>query len=217
MNDKTEKYLPHDSIQYLDKKKYVNIWGDKLPHWFQENKTVFATFRLADSLPQEKKNELLDELLKMREEIKRTGIIEARENHNWRIMQKMEQWLNNGFGGCCLSDPTIRKIVEDAIHYYDGKLYILHSFVVMPNHVHVLLSPLGIMPIVDSLGKVKSYTANIINKKLNRIGKLWQHGIFDRIIRNAEDFTAKWNYIIQNPRNLSKETYTLYIRQKENM
>ena len=64
MNDKTEKYLPHDSIQYLDKKKYVNIWGDKLPHWFQENKTVFATFRLADSLPQEKKNELLDELLK---------------------------------------------------------------------------------------------------------------------------------------------------------
>ena len=34
MNEETERYLPYDSIQYLDKKKHVEIWGSKLPHWF---------------------------------------------------------------------------------------------------------------------------------------------------------------------------------------
>ena len=43
-----------DNIQFLNKKEFVHIYGKRLPHWFQENKTVFVTFRLADSLPQEK-------------------------------------------------------------------------------------------------------------------------------------------------------------------
>jgi hypothetical protein len=85
-----EKYSPHDSIQYLNKKKHVDIWGKKLPHWFQENKTVFATFRLADSLPQEKQDELRDELKRMHDEAEKLGDAIARDNHNWRIMQKME-------------------------------------------------------------------------------------------------------------------------------
>ena len=207
-----EKYCPHDSIQYLNKKKYVDIWGKKLPHWFQENKTVFATFRLADSLPQEKQDELRDELKRMHDEAEKLGDAIARDNHNWRIMQKMEQWLNSGYGSCCMSDSAIRKVVADAIHFYDGKLYVLHSFVVMPNHVHLLLTPLGGLPVVDSLGKVKGYTAIVINKLLGNDGNLWQHGIFDRIIRSAADFDAKWNYIIQNPQCLPHDSYTLYLR-----
>lgn len=211
MNEETKKYIPHDSVQFLDKLKHVDIWGDKLPHWFQENKTVFATFRLADSLPLNRIEELRDEFLVKKEESDKLGDRMARENYYWRMMQKMEQWLNEGHGSC-LSVHTIRAVVAEALHYYDGRLYVLHSYVIMPNHVHVLLSPLGETPIVDSLGKVKSYTANVINKKLERNGKLWQHGIFDRIIRDASDFSAKWDYIIQNPGNLPKGCFTLYTR-----
>lgn len=213
MNEETERYLPYDSIQYLDKKKHIEIWGSKLLHWFQENKTVFATFRLADSLPKERLEELHDELLKMNNEAIVIGDALARDNYNWRLMQKIEKWLNNGYGCCSLSNTEIRKVVSDALLFYDGVLYVLHSFVVMPNHVHVLLSPLGTQSVLDSLGKVKSYTANIINKKLDVKGQVWQHGIFDRIIRSAEDFIAKWNYIIQNPVNLPQDSYTLYVRK----
>ena len=88
----------------------------------------------------------------------------------------------------------------------------LHSFVVMPNHVHLLLTPLGGLPVVDSLGKVKGYTAIVINKLLGNEGKLWQHGIFDRIIRSAADFDAKWNYIIQNPQHLPHDSHTSHLR-----
>ena len=207
-----ETYLPHDSIQFLDKKKHVDIWGGKLPHWFQENKTVFATFRLADSLPQEKIEELRDEFLKLKDEVEIIGNRRANENHNWRLMLKMEKCLNAGYGSCCLAEKGIREVVAEALFFYDGRLYVLHSFVIMPNHVHVLLSPLGDMPVLDSLGRVKSYTANVINSKLASVGKLWQHGIFDRIIRDAADFYAKWNYIIQNPANLPNDSYTLYTR-----
>ena len=92
MNEETERYLPYDSIQYLDKKKHIEIWGSKLLHWFQENKTVFATFRLADSLPKERLEELHDELLKMNNEAIVIGDALARDNYNWRLMQKIEKW-----------------------------------------------------------------------------------------------------------------------------
>lgn len=212
MNDETERYLPYDSIQYLNKRKHVEIWGGKLPHWFQENKTVFATFRLSDSLPQDKLEVLHEERLKMQQDAAVIGADTARENYNWRIMQKMEKWLNNGYGNCCLADSSIREIVSDSLFFYDGKQYVLHSFVIMPNHVHILLTPLGTIPVLNSLGKVKSYTANIINNKLEKKGQVWQHGIFDRLIRSADDFTAKWNYILQNPINLPQDSYTLYLR-----
>ena len=205
-----EKYIPYDSIQYLNKKKYIDIWGHKLPHWFQENKTVFATFRLADSLPKERIEELRDDIKRMREEMGAENSLDARL---WQMMEKVESWLNKGYGSCCLSDCSIRKVVSDALHHYDGKLYTLHSFIIMPNHVHVLLSPLGNQPVLNSLGKVKSYTAKIINGMTGQTGRVWQHGIFDRIIRDAFDFTAKWDYIADNPKKLPKDTFTYYVRK----
>lgn len=205
-----EKYIPYDSIQYLNKKKYIDIWGHKLPHWFQENKTVFATFRLADSLPKERIEELRDDIKRMREEM---GAENSRDARLWQMMEKVESWLNKGYGSCCLSDCSIRKVVSDALHHYDGKLYTLHSFIIMPNHVHVLLSPLDNQPVLNSLGKVKSYTAKIINGMTGQTGRVWQHGIFDRIIRDACDFTAKWDYIADNPKKLPKYTFTYYVRK----
>lgn len=205
-----EKYIPYDSIQYLNKKKYIDIWGHKLPHWFQENKTVFATFRLADSLPKERIEELRDDIKKMKDGREND---ECRDARIWKILEKMESWLNNGYGSCCLSDYSLRKVVADALHHYDGKLYTLHSFVIMPNHVHVLLSPLGNMPVLNSLGKVKSYTAKEINRRKGQTGRVWQHGIFDRLIRDACDFTAKWDYIADNPKKLPKDTFTYYMRK----
>ena len=42
-----------------------------------------------------------------------------------------------------LKDPANAKIVADALRHFDGERYEMASFVVMPNHVHVLFRPLG--------------------------------------------------------------------------
>ena len=75
--------------------------------------------------------------------------------------------------------------------------------VVMPDHVHMMLTPLG-----DEEGEVatheimqaiKSTSAHRINKYLGRRGRLWQEESFDRAMREVEDVRAKIEYILGNP------------------
>lgn len=90
-------------------------------------------------------------------------------------------------------------IVANALKYFDNKQYILDEWVVMPNHVHVLVAPLNEHRISDILHSWKSYTANEINKRENRSGKLWMHESYDHIVRNEESIKSIRHYINQNP------------------
>ena len=203
-----DTFASQDIIRFLDKKKFVYIWGTKLPHWFQENKAVFITFRLADSLPQTKINELLDMKMKM------LGNNSNDDNtlYNEEVVKRMEEWIDAGYGNCILKNPDIRRIVAESIHFFDGKHYALHSYVIMPNHVHILLSPLGGTPVLDYVGEIKRFTSVRINKMLGKVGKVWQKGIFDRLVRDSIEFERYWNYIVENPRYLSVDFYTLYTK-----
>ena len=209
------KNIPHDSIQYLEKKKFVHIWGKKLPHWFQEHKTVFVTFRLADSLPQEKIEELI--------ELKRNMLLyeslsssdEVHKEYNLEVARRIERWIDLGHGSCVLANQEIRKTVADAIFFQDEDKYVVYAFVVMPNHVHILMSPLINIPVVDIIGKIKGFTAKKINKALHTTGTVWQSGIFDRIVRDNNNFEQYMDYIYNNPRNPPPTSYTLYLRAEK--
>ncbi len=101
-----------------------------------------------------------------------------------------------------------RQIVLDACLFFDPGRYTLWTAVVMPDHAHLLLQPAenedGKWHSLSSiLHSIKSFTANKINKHLERSGHVWQVESFDRIIRNDNDFFEKWNYIRNNP--LKKE------------
>lgn len=202
---------PNIVPSYLEKKEYVNIrYIHKMPHWFQEGKTQFVTFRLADSLPQTKLAEL--------SAIKETWLKEhpepwneqIRTEYNNLIREKVDKWLDAGYGCCALKRPDLRAIVTKAFSFFEGDRYALHALVVMPNHVHVLLTPIGDNDVIKSIGSIKSFTASQINKLLKTNGRFWQRDCFDRIIRSADDFQAKLNYIIHNPDTLPPDTFTLY-------
>ena len=102
-----------DNIQFLNKKEFVYIYGKRLPHWFQENKTVFITFRLADSLPQEK----LDELKKMQREAaikKWMGRTDGKSSKlSLETARQIERWIDAGHGSCILADKRVQTIVSD--------------------------------------------------------------------------------------------------------
>lgn len=201
---------------YLEKKEYVNIkYTHKMPHWFQEGKTQFVTFRLADSLPQAKLAEL--------SAIKETWLKEhpkpwnehVRTEYNELICKKVDKWLDAGYGCCSLERPDLRAIITKAFSFFEGERYTLHALVVMPNHVHALLTPIGENDVIKNIGNIKSFTASRINKLLKTSGSFWQRDCFDRIIRSADDFHAKINYIIHNPDTLPPGTFTLYIEGEE--
>lgn len=80
----------------------------------------------------------------------------------------------------------------------------MHAVVVMPDHVHWLLTPLRNSngwpyPLVDILQCLKSATAHRINKVLHTSGPVWQEESFDHVLRSEESWKEKAEYIRQNP------------------
>ena len=195
---------------YLNKKEYVHITkGHKLPHWYQKGKTQFVTFRLADSLPQSKIEEY--QLLKEQwtKEHPQPWTKTEQEEYDKHIGIHLNKWLDDGLGSCVLKRADVRKCLEEALAFYDGKEYNIHAYVIMPNHVHILLTPIGDVNVVDILGRVKGYSAKKINQTIGSSGELWQKDMFDRIVRSDENFNAIIEYIRTNPANLPDGCYSL--------
>ena len=69
----------------------------------------------------------------------------------------------------------------------------------MPNHVHTLIEVFNGISLSEIIHSWKSYSANQINKLLNRIGQVWMMEYFDRYIRDYNHFEKVVNYIHNNP------------------
>ncbi len=151
-----------------------------LPHVKAEGATYFVTFRLADSLPAEVLESWAD-------------VAEDERARN------SERYLDQGAGECLLRRPEIADIVVQALRHHEGARYTLHEYVAMPNHVHLLLTPLGEHTLSDILHGIKSWTAHRINESLGRDGTCWQHESFDRVVRDEDEMRALAAYIRRNP------------------
>jgi len=94
-----------------------------------------------------------------------------------------------------LTKPEIAKIVEDSLSVANCAL---HAYVIMPNHVHVLLTP-GISP-SKLMQHIKGKSAREANKILQMSGRsFWQHESYDHMVRTPEEFTKIKSYIENNP------------------
>src|SRR5689334_18550936 len=119
-----------------------------LPHRRQEGVTYFVTWRLGDSLPQAKLRQhaaardawIKAHGLRDREEI-RLLPEEKRHEYHARFTLELHHWLDSGHGSCLLRQPACSRIVQGALHHFDGERYALDGYVVMPNHVHLLVAP----------------------------------------------------------------------------
>jgi REP element-mobilizing transposase RayT len=158
-----------------------------LPHFDGGEIPQFITSRLADSLPQK----LLD---KWRDELRHDDCdVDA------ALRKRIELYLDRGYGECRLRDPRVAKMVQNSLLFFDGSRYRLASWVVMPNHVHMLLTPCENQDLSAILQSLKSYTANKANKLTGRTGQFWQPESFDRWIRDADHFARVVAYIENNP------------------
>ena len=168
-----------------------------LPHWEQDNVLQFVTFRLADSLPQIRLKDLKEQKETWMKEHPKPWDTTTTAEYSTKFETKIDEWLDSGYGECLLSDNVCRRIVADALRYSDGSKYDLYDFVIMPNHVHIVIRPLDIS-LHEIMHSIKSYTAKQINKHLHRTGMVWEREYFDRIIRSTNDYDRIAQYIRQN-------------------
>jgi type I restriction enzyme R subunit/putative DNA methylase len=115
-----------------------------LPHLKSEGGAYFVTFRLAGTLPAE----LIQSLKRERELIIQQARV-AKRPLTWHEQEELFRWyssrvdayLDEGRGKCFLKRPDIAELVAGALKFFEGQRYPLRAWVVMPNHVHVVVWP----------------------------------------------------------------------------
>jgi putative transposase len=149
----------------------------RLPHIFKEGADVFITWHLHGSLP--------------RDRYPPPGKTNSGAAFVW-----MDRYLDTtSEGPQWLKETAIAKIVEETLHHRDCEL---HAYVIMPNHVHVLLAPK--IPLPKLMQYIKGASAREANKILGVSGKpFWQHESYDHLVRTPEEFTKIQQYIENNP------------------
>jgi REP element-mobilizing transposase RayT len=99
-----------------------------------------------------------------------------------------------------LCDPRLAQIVADRLHHFDGQRYDLWSYVIMPNHLHVLFTLRDGESLPDTLQGWKGVSSRFIHKTgLSALNPFWQPDYFDRLIRSPEHFSTVKAYIRENP------------------
>jgi putative transposase len=151
----------------------------RLPHLYVTGKPLFVTFRLHNSLPLNRKFP--------------TRLLSG------KAFVCMDRLLDEERAGpIYMRIPRVAKVIVASIRAGAPDDYLLHTWVVMPNHVHLLLTP----QIDPSLAfrRLKGASARVANQLLGLTGQpFWQDESYDHLIRSEIEFERVENYILQNP------------------
>jgi REP element-mobilizing transposase RayT len=178
--------------------------GAHLPHWTRTGAIYAVTFRLADSIPQK----ILDEWKAERDEIPARAAAMGREMSDTELEElrtlqsaKIQEHLDAGYGECLLKETAVANIVSEAFKKFDQNRYRLLAWCIMPNHVHIVVQPVGDFQLAGILHSWKSYTAHAVNKLKERTGPFWQTESDDHLVRDEQDLYHCVEYAWNNPDN----------------
>lgn len=181
----------------------------RLPHWQPDGATLFVTFRLANSLPRAVIADLRAE--SERQDAALSRIDDSEERHRQAYLNERRafgQWDKvldaASRGPLWLSNSEVASVVCEALHYRDRREYDLLAFCIMPNHVHLVCTPLtqedgtyrALTRIFQSL---KRHTARKANRILERCGSFWQAESYDHFVRDENELERIVWYVIHNP------------------
>jgi REP element-mobilizing transposase RayT len=176
-----------------------------LPHVKREGASYFVTFRLADSLPKEVllqfEHEKAERRRRLNDFAKRgESIDDSEEAIALDLSRKLERFLDRGTGACHLRQPDIADLVVTAMKHFHESRYLLHEWVVMPNHVHAVIWPMPNYILGSILKSWKQFTSRRAKKILGLDERqFWQPESYDHWIRNDDEKARISRYIRNNP------------------
>ena len=159
---------------------FVAFYRRHLPHWHPNEAIIFITWHLHGT--------------------SRAGLRPANpQSTPGRQFLAMDRVLDKAPGPTWLRRPAIAQAVVDTLFLAERQwdLYELFAWVIMSNHVHVLLRPNK--PLREVTRAIKSNSARLANQILNRQGPFWQPESFGHWVRNAVEFEKIVRYIEMNP------------------
>ena len=192
----------------------------RLPHRQPIGGTFFVTFRLHGSIPPARLTALKFQYDLLHQNVLRSQIPDKREQidrlHK-RFFRDYDLLMDQAPSDSprFLSDPEVRNLVKEQLHRFDGELYDLICYCIMPNHVHLLIDtrvqipedihPVNwegydFAPLSVIMNRIKGASAYYANRLLKRTGlPFWQHENYDRVPRPNGEMGRIIDYILLNP------------------
>ena len=149
-----------------------------LPHWQPEDAALFVTWRLHGTMPN------------------KPDVIGLPPG---KAFAAIDSALAKAPGPKWLADTRVAQCVADTLQYAQDQLHLynLLAWVIMPNHVHILIDPK--VPLPRIMQSVKNFSAKTSNQLLGRSGPFWQDESYDNWARNANEIGRIMDYIELNP------------------
>jgi hypothetical protein len=215
--------LPPKDFHGLRRDLPVEIYRRNLPHMRQAGGTYFGTFHLNDALPQSAVR-----VLKAKRDTFNQHHAPPHDNERMielarQLAAEEERWLDQGHGACPYRSLEQRVQLQNLMHDFDVgnaslKLparYALNAFVLMPNHVHVLIRPFDVPEgaLETTVGRWKQRSSQLLNKQEGRNGARWFQESYDRIVRDSEELWRCLQYIGRNGvrAGLGPDEYTRWV------
>ena len=89
------------------------------------------------------------------------------------------------------------RLLVDTLYHYRSTAYLLHEFAIMPDHIHVLMTPLTSLE--KAVQFIKGGFSFRAKKELGSNMEVWQEGFHDHRIRDVGDYAQHIRYIHENP------------------
>lgn len=193
----------------MSKLAYKRFYRRHLPHFQPPGATLFVTLRLAGSVSKY----VMERLARGTEQSLRAlddpGDAEQRQRQAYsEFKRSFAEWdaaLDSAEAGpSWLGRPEVASLVAEALHQREGCQYHLFSYCIMPNHVHVVFTPLrrddeGYHSLASIMRSLKGRTAREANLVLGRSGAFWQHENYDHVVRDEGELGRIIGYVLENP------------------
>jgi type I restriction enzyme R subunit/putative DNA methylase len=205
-HENTNSWERRVALGHRTQKRNDTSWYSRgyVPHFDAPGTVQHITFHLADSLPVEAVDRMQLQLENLSESEQK---IEQRKRIN--------DLLDMGHGSCLLRISECARIVEESLFFGDEKRYLLLAWVIMPNHVHVLIEQLPLWPLGKVVQSWKRHTTRQIKLYMKSAAMalekeaeynsaipesvIWQREYWDRYIRNSQHYETAIYYIENNP------------------
>lgn len=188
-----------DIVPFFDPTHPIDSTQRHLPHWQQGEVPVFVTWTLNDSLPVGATTKLKARRAHWLASHPKPWTETVEKEYYVKFANPINEMLDRGYGECFLRERKLAKIVADRLLARHRKNYLLHSFVIMPNHVHVLFRASEGRKFSRILQSWKGGSARRLNLARGKQGTVWQQESWDRLIRSRVHFEFVVKYIRDNP------------------
>lgn len=215
-----------------------NFYCRNLPHFRQPGRTYFVTFGQADAIPARVVSEWREDYQrwheahgidlawrkanpKLYDELYNQIPIEIRQAFERQQARRVHMEFDRCQGTCVLRDRNAREIIAESLHFLDDRRLRLGDYVIMPNHVHAVITPFTGRPLESLLASIKKWTSRRISQLSTVRGvlperddatrkRMWRSECYDRIIRDVDELRRIRHYIAENPAHLPAGTFTYH-------